>query len=211
MAGVKGKSGGPRDNAGGARANSGGYRAGAGRKPKSAANNSASGARKKQKSKEATPRTRGSTWMATRKRILARDNGLCQCDKCQSSGEPLKASEVDHKIPLVNGGADEDFNLQALNTKCHKEKSAKEAESRAADQYSQPAAAGTAVEFLRGVMNDVVQDPRLRVRAAITLAQYESHKAGDGGKKEEQAEKAQKAASSRYAPKAPPKLVVSNS
>lgn len=59
-------------------------------------------------------------------------------------------------------------------------------------------------------MNDVRQDPKLRVRAAVAAAQYLHTKTHDGGKKEAAAERAAKAASGRFAPPAPPKLVVSN-
>lgn len=50
----------------------------------------------------------------------------------------------------------------------------------------------------------------LQVRAAIAAVQYTHAKRGEGGKKDEAAERAKKAAAGRFAPKAPPKLVVSN-
>src|SRR5687767_3784420 len=53
-----------------------------------------------------------------------------------------------------------------------------------------PPKADTPLEFLKGVMNDLEQDPKLRVRAAIAAAQYEHLKKGDGGKKDETADKA---------------------
>lgn len=68
----------------------------------------------------------------------------------------------------------------------------------------------TPLDFIKSVMNDIGQDVRLRLRAAIAAAQYEHVKKGDGGKKDEQAEKAKKAAGGKFAPKAPPKLVVNN-
>lgn len=77
-----------------------------------------------------TERTRGSTWMKTRHRILTRDNGLCRCEECRASGRILIAHEVDHVIPLHEGGADADHNLAAINSECHKRKSAEEASRR---------------------------------------------------------------------------------
>lgn len=50
----------------------------------------------------------------------------------------------------------------------------------------------------------------LQVRAAIAAVQYTHVKKGDGGKKEEQADKAKKAGAGKFAPAAPPKLVVNN-
>lgn len=155
--------------------------------------------------KDATPRTRGSTWMATRARIFKRDDGQCQCDKCQASGAPLPAEEADHIIPLSQGGEDCDDNLQSLSSACHKAKSAREAAARAAADYVPPAPAATPLEFLMGVMNDMAQDPRLRVRAAITAAQYQHSKVGEGGKKEQKAENA-KTAAARFGQAAPPRL-----
>lgn len=62
------------------------------------------------------------------------------------------------------------------------------------------------LEFLLKVMQDVSQDARTRVRAAIAAAQYTHTKKGDGGKKEERAEAAKKAGGGRFAPAAPPPL-----
>ena len=69
-------------------------------------------------------------------------------------------------------------------------------------EIAPPAPADTPLEFLKGVMNDTAQDPKLRVRAAIAAAQYEHLKKGDGGKRDDQAEKARRAASN-FAPGAP--------
>jgi 5-methylcytosine-specific restriction protein A len=66
--------------------------------------------------------------MKLRARILIRDGGMCQCDQCHGSG--LTATEVDHRIPLWEGGTDDDSNLQAINTDCHKRKTADEARRR---------------------------------------------------------------------------------
>lgn len=78
-----------------------------------------------------TERTRGSAWMATRRRIFQRDNGLCQCEECKASGRLLVAHEVDHVVELADGGADADHNLAAINADCHARKTAREAAKRA--------------------------------------------------------------------------------
>lgn len=46
-----------------------------------------------------------------------------------------------------------------------------------------------------------------QIRAAIAAVQYTHTKKGDGGKKEEDADKAKKAAGGKFASAAPPKLV----
>lgn len=49
---------------------------------------------------------------------------MCQCEACQGAG--YTATEVDHRTPLWEGGTDDDSNLQAINTECHKAKTAAE-------------------------------------------------------------------------------------
>lgn len=71
----------------------------------------------------------GAAWEALRKRILSRDKGLCQV--CQASGRISIAREVDHKVPKAQGGTDDDSNLQAICTPCHKAKTAREAQAGA--------------------------------------------------------------------------------
>lgn len=66
------------------------------------------------------------------------------------------------------------------------------------------------VKFLLDVMQGVVVASNMQLRAAIAAAQYTNIKKADGGKKEEQADKAQKAATGKFAAAAPPKLVVNN-
>ena len=66
------------------------------------------------------------------------------------------------------------------------------------------------LDFLLSMQNDPLVDPRLRLRAAIAAAQYKHTKRGDGGKKEEAATLAEQAGKGRFAPKAPPKLIVNN-
>ena len=79
----------------------------------------------------ANKRTRGSSWMRIRARILRRDCGLCQCAECRQAGKLTPAHEVDHIVPLDMGGGDADSNLQAISVDCHKRKTAREASARA--------------------------------------------------------------------------------
>ena len=81
---------------------------------------------------QATQRTRGSAWVATRARILKRDNHLCVV--CSASGHVSLAREVDHRVPLHEGGKDEDSNLQSICVPCHEAKTAAEAKRRAGKQ-----------------------------------------------------------------------------
>ena len=122
MAGVKGRSGGPRPNSGGARPNSGGRRPGAGRKPKATAKSAAN----------------------------------------QPETAPPPAIEP-------------------------------------------PAARKDPLAFLEDVVNDSAAPLKDRIRAAVAAAQYRHTKRGDGGKNEDEADRAQKAAS-KFAPAAPPRL-----
>jgi hypothetical protein len=66
------------------------------------------------------------------------------------------------------------------------------------------------LEFLELVMNNPLAPLKDRIRAGVAAAQYRHMKRGDGGKKDEQADKAKKAATGKFAPTAPPKLVVNN-
>lgn len=66
------------------------------------------------------------------------------------------------------------------------------------------------LELLQKVALGLTDATPLQVRAAIAAVQYTHTKRHDGGKKEETADKARKVAQGRFAPAAPPKLVVSN-
>ena len=68
-----------------------------------------------------------SKWYKTRQVILKRDGHMCKCDDCVMNNIYLPATEVDHIIPKSRGGTDDYTNLRAINTKCHKKKSLKEA------------------------------------------------------------------------------------
>lgn len=78
----------------------------------------------------------GAIWDKTRRRILARDNGICQCDECKQLGRLRMATEVDHRINKATwkrlhgslDGVDDDSNLQSINAECHKAKTAREAQ-----------------------------------------------------------------------------------
>jgi 5-methylcytosine-specific restriction enzyme A len=74
----------------------------------------------------ATPRVRGSVWMATRRAVLLRDGyRCCECGRVHTS------NEIDHEIPLEQGGSAMDqSNLKVLCVECHKAKSSREAKAR---------------------------------------------------------------------------------
>jgi 5-methylcytosine-specific restriction protein A len=61
-------------------------------------------------------------WPRIRRRILARDHGICHvCGR-------TCANEVDHVIPAIDGGSDDDSNLAAIHARpCHVKKTAAEA------------------------------------------------------------------------------------
>lgn len=69
----------------------------------------------------------GRPWRRKRARVLARDGYLCQCKQCKATGALKLATEVDHVIPIAEGGTDDESNLQAMNTDCHKLKTQAEA------------------------------------------------------------------------------------
>lgn len=61
-------------------------------------------------------------WAAIRLRILRRDSYKCQ--RRDHYGRPclLPASEVDHIVPVSQGGSSDPANLQALCRECHRAK-----------------------------------------------------------------------------------------
>jgi 5-methylcytosine-specific restriction protein A len=69
----------------------------------------------------------GYEWEKLRKRVLQRDNHLCRCDECRVLDRIRPAQEVDHIRPKALGGGDEMGNLRAINTECHRRKTAREA------------------------------------------------------------------------------------
>lgn len=65
----------------------------------------------------------GSRQQKRARRILRRDEGRCHV--CGEYG----ADQVDHVIPLAEGGADDDSNLAAIHGEpCHKQKTQAEAQ-----------------------------------------------------------------------------------
>lgn len=67
----------------------------------------------------------GTAWDKLRLVILRRDAYLCQ--PCLAQGRPTPATEVDHVTPKAKGGTDDEDNLQAICSECHREKSTREA------------------------------------------------------------------------------------
>lgn len=59
-------------------------------------------------------------WVKLRAAILQRDQHLCQ--PCLKAGRPTPATQVDHIKPKAKGGADDQSNLQAICTDCHRAK-----------------------------------------------------------------------------------------
>lgn len=67
-------------------------------------------------------RTATAEWKRTRNRILERDGG-----RCHVCGQ-LGADEVDHVVPVAEGGTDADQNLAAIHPHpCHTRKTQEEA------------------------------------------------------------------------------------
>jgi 5-methylcytosine-specific restriction protein A len=73
----------------------------------------------------------GSEWDKKRAAVLEAARGLCQCEECRGGQLRVRAaSQVDHKVSkaewlLLHGslhGVDDDANLQAINTVCHRKK-----------------------------------------------------------------------------------------
>lgn len=69
----------------------------------------------------------GRPWARLRAEILKRDRYLCQCESCKAEGRATPADEVDHIIPLSQGGTDAPSNLRAINSVHHKLKTQREA------------------------------------------------------------------------------------
>lgn len=62
----------------------------------------------------------------------------------------------------------------------------------------------TPLEFMLRIMRDPAEDPRRRLRMAISAAPYCHPKAGEAGKKAGAEEKAKAAGSGKFAPSRPP-------
>lgn len=75
----------------------------------------------------ATERTRGSAWMKTRAAWL---RAHPMCVECEDAGYVTAGEEVDHVVPLWEGGADDETNYQTLCHEHHAAKTADEAKRR---------------------------------------------------------------------------------
>ena len=76
-----------------------------------------------------TKRIAGSTWMATRRQVQQRDKFTCA-----ACGAVRADHEVDHRVPLEQGGSNDLDNLQLLCSgvgQCHDLKTRQEAKDRA--------------------------------------------------------------------------------
>lgn len=71
-----------------------------------------------------------------------------------------------------------------------------------------PVTVKTPLQYMLDVMNDPGADERLRSQMAVAAAPYMHAKKGEGGKKDEQADKAKQAAGGRFKPAAPPLKLV---
>lgn len=70
-------------------------------------------------------RETGRPWRRKREHVLARDNHLCQ--PCLKLGVLTVATDVDHIIPVGEGGTSHTSNLQSICDRCHRCKTALEA------------------------------------------------------------------------------------
>lgn len=64
------------------------------------------------------------------------------------------------------------------------------------------------LKLLQNIARGLTDATSLQVRAAIAAVQYTHVKKGDGGKKDDQAEKAKDAAAGRFGPAKPPLKIV---
>jgi 5-methylcytosine-specific restriction endonuclease McrA len=56
-----------------------------------------------------------------RLRVFMRDKGVCQCG-CERPIRPGEPWQTDHKVALINGGANRETNLHSMLADHHKEK-----------------------------------------------------------------------------------------
>ena len=76
---------------------------------------------------EAEQRTRGRKWMSIRARWFS-NHPLCV--ECQRVGRVSVASQLDHIIPLIDGGKDDESNYKSLCKAHHDAKTEDEAKAR---------------------------------------------------------------------------------
>lgn len=72
----------------------------------------------------------GRPWRRLREQVLQRDKHLCQ--PCKAQGCYTEATQVDHIVPIAEGGTDDRVNLQAICTPCHDAKTLDESKRGAA-------------------------------------------------------------------------------
>lgn len=72
----------------------------------------------------ATERTRGRAWMEVRAWWLRTHPACANCGRLHYT------NQVDHVVPLWDGGADDETNFQTLCVTCHEAKTAGEAKRR---------------------------------------------------------------------------------
>lgn len=75
-----------------------------------------------------------------RLRVFERAAGRCQC--CTRKIGPSDSWEADHKVALINGGANREGNLQCLCEWCHKPKTAEDVAEKARSARIRKKAAG---------------------------------------------------------------------
>jgi len=80
------------------------------------------------RSQTQTTRIRGNSLYAIRRKHFTA-NPLCVV--CDREGRTARATELDHIIPLWEGGHESEANIQGLCSECHKAKTAEEAKRRA--------------------------------------------------------------------------------
>ena len=72
----------------------------------------------------ATKREVGRSWQRKRESILLQTD--CMCALCKVA----QATEVDHIVPLEQGGSNDEINLQPLCKECHQAKTKQEMRAR---------------------------------------------------------------------------------
>lgn len=73
------------------------------------------------------PRIRGSTLQTMRKKIFKKQKGICQCcSRVLLFEHSEDGFELDHIIPLSEGGDNNKTNFQILCLECHRQKTAEE-------------------------------------------------------------------------------------
>lgn len=83
-----------------------------------------------------TERMRGRGWMFKRQQVLERDRFACvDCGRVSAD------NEIDHDIPLEQGGTHDESNLRTRCKECHQAKTSREAAARAG-RYSKGGGGG---------------------------------------------------------------------